>query len=47
MKKVSAVDVSNNEGQTAGHKAALAGYDRVLLALKTRGADFNAKVTGG
>ena len=38
------VNARNNDGQTAGHKAALAGYRQVLQALMTRGADFNVQV---
>ena len=39
------IDAKNNDGQTASHKAALAGLPQVLWALLNRGADFNAQVS--
>ena len=39
------VDAKNNEGQTASHRAALAGLTQVLQALLNRRADFNTQVS--
>lgn len=38
------VNARNNDGLTASHMAAIAGYSQVLQALMTRGADFNVQV---